>query len=200
MAGIQKKTPEINGVQLADISFILLIFFMMVTTMGSEFGMIRQLPPMQDETEGEKINERNILLVFVNMNNQLMVRGEISDISTLRQTAKDFFELRNTGDNYPAKKQEDLGPLLGMTVINEGAVISLQNDRGTSYKTYMQVQNELTAAVRELRDEFSMQRFGWRFEEDQKDPLKMEIQDAISKTVYPMAISEAEPRDASVRR
>jgi len=188
-----KSTPGINAASMADISFIILIFFLMVTTMGSEFGMIRLLPPMQDETVEQKINERNVLVVFVNMQNNLMVRKELSDISMLRETAKDFFNIKNDGEKYPVKIQKEL-PLIGMTMVNEGAVISLQNDRGTSYKTYMQVQNELTAAIRELRDEFCLQKFGKML-----DDCSPEQQDVVSKEVYPMSISEAEPRDVSSR-
>ena len=79
---------------------------------------------------------------------------------------------------------------MGNIVVNKGAVVSLQNDRGTSYKTYLQVQNELTAAIRELRDEFCMQRFGMLY-----DDCSPEIQDVVGKEIYPMSISEAEPRD-----
>jgi hypothetical protein len=79
-----------------------------------------------------------------------------------------------------------------MTWVNSGAVVSLQNDRGTSYKTYIQVQNELAAAIHELRDEFCIQQFGKKYDECTEDQ-----QDIVGKNVYPMAISEAEPKDVS---
>ena len=184
-----KKPPQLNGTQTADMAFILVCFFMMVTTMGSEFGMIRQLPPWTDDTKGDKINERNVLLVFVNQHNNLMVRGEVIEISELRRKTKDFFDLSKMGENDPEKEEKEL-QILGNTVVNKGAVVSLQNDRGTSYKTYLQVQNELTAAIRELRDEFCMQRFGSRY-----DDSTAEQQEIVGKEIYPMSISEAEPRD-----
>lgn len=191
MANI-KKTPGINAASMADISFIILIFFLMVTTMGSEFGMIRQLPPWvapEDQTN-EKVNERNVFVVSVNQHNNLMVENEYREITDLREMCKDFFRLSNSGDNFPVKTEKELD-LIGLTTVNESAVVSLINDRGTSYKIYMQVQNELTAAVRELRDEFCAQKFGNKFEECTEAQRKV-----VETSIYPMNISEAEPKDA----
>jgi len=189
-----RKPPTLSGTQTADMAFIMVCFFMMVTTMGSEFGMIRMLPPWTDATEGDKINERNVFVVNINSHNIVGVRGQPTDIGALREMTKNFFNLNNRDDSDPEKEQRDL-PLLGPTWVNTGAVVSLQNDRGTSYRVYMQVQNELTAAIRELRDEFCMQRFGQVFDE-----CTQEQQDVVSREVFPMAISEAEPRDVSGNR
>ncbi len=188
---VSKKTPGINAASMADISFILLIFFLMVTTMGSDYGLIRQLPPMVDpkDQSTDKINERNVFVVNVNQNNNLMVEGAYLDISQLRAKTKEFYNIQTTGDNFPEKIQKEL-PLLGLMTVNKTAVVSLQNDRGTSYKTYIQVQNELAGAVHELRDEICIQRFGKKF-----DDCNEEQQNVISKDVYPMSISEAEPKD-----
>jgi len=184
-----RKPQGLNATQTADMAFIMVCFFMMVTTMGSEFGMIRMLPPWTDSDKGDKINERNVFVVNINSHNIVGVRGQPTDISALREMAKNFFDLNNRGDNDPEKELKDLA-LLGEIWVNSGAVVSLQNDRGTSYKVYMQVQNELTAAIRELRDEFCIQRFGQKF-----DDCTQEQQDVVSKEIFPMAISEAEPRD-----
>ena len=186
-----KKTPQINAASMADISFILLIFFLVVTTMGSEFGLIRMLPPMDDSQQSDKINKRNVFTVAVSQYNTVLVRNEYKNISEIREMAKDFFNLSNRGDDYPEKEEKDIKGL-GNTIVNKGAVISLQNDRGTAYETYIQVQNELAAAVHELRDEFSMQKFGKKYDECSEDQ-----QDIVGKQVYPMAISEAEPKDLS---
>jgi biopolymer transport protein ExbD len=191
MAGV-KKTPGINAASMADISFILLIFFLMVTTMGTDYGLIRQLPPMSDSPKDEdKINERNVFVVSVNQHDNLMVEGVLMNIGELRKVTKEFFLVANPDDDvkFPEKKWEVL-PLLGNTKINKSAVVSLQNDRGTSYKAYIQVQNELAGAVHELRDEFCSQHFGKKF-----DDCSQEEQDVVGKQVYPMAISEAEPKD-----
>ena len=186
-----KKTPSINAASMADISFIILIFFLMVTTMGSEFGLVRMLPPWVDPNDKntDEINKRNVLVVSVNQQNAIMVNNVYLEISELKAKAKEFYDITTTGDNFPEKIEKEL-PLLGSIVANKTAVVSLQNDRSTSYKTYIQVQNELAAAVNELRNEFSMQRFGKKYDECSK-----EQQDVVGKEVYPMSISEAEPRD-----
>jgi hypothetical protein len=168
----------------------------MVTTMGSEYGMLRQLPPWVGDnvTEGAKINERNVFVVSVNENSDLLVKNNFTQVSELRSMTKDFYNLSNTGDGYPAKIQKEL-PLIGTITVNENAVVSLQNARGTSYRTYLQVQNELTAAIHELRDEFCMQNFGRLYDDCTQDQ-----QDVVGKDVFPMSISEAEPRDVSIKK
>jgi biopolymer transport protein ExbD len=186
-----KKTPGINAASMADISFILLIFFLMVTTMGTDYGLIRQLPPMQEkpDNEGDKVNERNVFVVNVNQHNNLMVEGAYLDISELRAKTKEFYNINTTGEKFPEKEQKEL-PLLGMMTVNKTALVSLQNDRGTSYKTYIQLQNELAGAVHELRNEFCMQHFGSLFDE-----CSQEQQDVVGNDIYPMSISEAEPKN-----
>jgi len=194
MAGNIKKTPGINGSSMADISFILFIFFLMVTTMGSEFAMIRQLPPWVEHNihdTGEKINRRNVFVVGISMNNDMLIQNEYRSVAELRAMAKDFFNINNVGPEYPEKESREI-PLVGTINVNRGAVVSLQNDRGTFYKTYIQAQNELTGAINELRDEFCMQHFGKKYE-----VCTEEQQDVVSKQVYPMAISEAEPKNIS---
>ena len=189
---IAKKTPGINAASMADISFILLIFFLVVTTMGGEFGLMRVLPPWvnpndQDKTE---VNKRNVFIVAISKDDNLLVRNEYKSITDLRAMAKDFFDINNTGEGYPDKEPTEF-PLLGLVNVNKG-IVSLQNDRGTSYKIYIQAQNELAAAIMELRNEFCAQRFGKKFED-----CTAEQQDVVGKHVYPMAISEAEPKDVS---
>ncbi|MDR0713778.1 MAG: biopolymer transporter ExbD [Bacteroidales bacterium] len=191
MANI-KKTPGINASSMADISFILLIFFLMVTTMGTDYGLMRQLPPMsQDPVSDEKIIERNVFVVNVNMSNLIQAEGNEIGIGELRLKVKEFFNVASEGDNFPVKMDTVVE---GIPMrLNKTAVVSLQNDRGTSYKTYIQVQNELAGAVIELRDEFCRQYYGGKDFED----CDQKIQDFVGKKVYPMAISEAEPVDKS---
>jgi len=188
-----KKPPVLNAVQTADMAFILLCFFMMVTTMGSEFALIRQLPPWipPDQKGEDKINQRNVLVVAINQHNNLLVNNEYMDMADLRARTKEFFNLSSVGDKFPEKETVEL-PLLGPININKGAIVSLQNDRSTSYRTYIQAQNELAAAINELRDEFCLQKFSNRFEN-----CTQEQQDVVSNNIYKMAISEAEPKDIS---
>jgi biopolymer transport protein ExbD len=188
---ISKETPGINAASMADISFILLIFFLMVTTMGSDYGLIRQLPPMAESTDNTKVNKRNVFVVAINQHDNILVRNEYKNITELRAMAKEFFSINNVGDGFPEKETKEL-PLLGAMNVNKTAVVSLQNDRGTSYKIYIQAQNELAGAIHELRDEICMQKFGKKF-----DDCNQEQQDVVGKEVYPMAISEAEPKDVS---
>jgi len=191
---IAKKTPGINGASMADISFILLIFFLMVTTMGGEFGLIRQLPPWVEQKPndtGDKINKRNVFVVAISKDDNMLVQNEYKSVSDLRAMAKEFFDISNTGDDFPEKEIQDI-PLLGAMQVNKTAIASLQNDRGTSYKIYIQAQHELAGAINELRNEFCLQKFGKKFDdctEDQKE--------VVSNKVYKMAISEAEPKDIS---
>jgi len=162
--------------------------------MGTDYGLIRQLPPWVEHNQndqGEKINQRNVFVVNINQNNDMMVRNEYRTVSDLRAMAKDFFDVNNTGDGYPEKITKDL-PYVGTVNANRGAVVSLQNDRGTAYRIYIQAQNELAGAINELRDEFCVQKFGMKYES-----CLQEIQDVVGKDIYPMAISEAEPKNVS---
>ncbi|MDL2230523.1 biopolymer transporter ExbD [Alistipes sp. OttesenSCG-928-L06] len=183
-----KKLPAINSTSTADIAFIILIFFLMTTTMNVDSGIQRQLPPMPPEQqEPIDINKRNILLVFVSASNDIMVGGERMDIAQIKDRVKDFVlnpsqdptlsdvevtEIENLG-NYPVSK----------------GIVSLQNDRGTNYGTYIQVQNELTRAFSEIRDQVSLRYYGKSF-----DDLNDINRKAITLAV-PQKISEAEPRN-----
>ena len=188
-----KKPPTLNAMQTADMAFIMLCFFMMVTTMGSEFGLIRVLPPWVESNpkdQGDKIKERNVLVVAINQHNNLLVNKEYMEMSGLKARTKEFFNINNVGDRFPEKEAKEFS--FGTINVNTTALVSLQNDRSTSYKVYIQAQNELAAAINELRDEFCLQRFGNKFENCTQDQ-----QDVVSNQIYKMAISEAEPRDVS---
>ncbi len=183
-----KKTPEINASSMADVAFLLLIFFLVATTMDIDSGLNRVLPPWSEkQTEAPDIKERNLLLVHVNKYDQIAVQGEMLTIGQLKDRAKEW--VLNTSDdpNLPEKKTEKID-LIGEYPISQG-VISLQNDRGTSYEMYIKVQNELTRAFNEIRDELSKANFGRPFAD-----LDKVQQDAIADAV-PMKISEAEPQN-----
>ena len=169
-------------------AFLLLTFFLMTTTMTTDLGIQRQLPPMpQDEQPPMDINKRNILLVFVSASNDIMVGGERMDVSQISEKVKDFV-LNPT--NNPNLSDFELTEVenLGEYPVSKG-VVSLQNDRGTNYGTYIQVQNELTRAFSELRDEVSKRYYGRPFSELQDEQRK-----AVTLAV-PQKISEAEPRN-----
>ncbi len=178
---------------MADIAFQLLIFFLVATTLDTDSGIFRKLPPMpEDEPQEEKveIKERNIFVVLVNKDNQLLVENELMNIRDLRDAAKEFIANPANKSTLPEVVVEDIPPF-GPTPVTKFHVISLQNDRGTSYGTYIAVQNELTAAYNELRDELSLSKFGIKYDDLKDDDPR---RDAIEK-VYPLKISEAVPKN-----
>ena len=183
----KRSTPGLNTSSMADISFLLLTFFLMTSSINTDMGISRKLPPPAPENNEDKIDihKRNIFVVKINSHDALLFDGEIGDIKDLKTRAKDFLGNPNNLENLPEKKEVDI-PMLGKYMVSKG-VISLQNDRGTSYDMYIQVQNELTAAVNEMRDELSYSRFGKHYADASTDQ-----RDAINKAI-PVAISEAEP-------
>lgn len=184
------KVPEINAGSMADISFLMLIFFIVTASMDTDTGLARRLPPIPEKNEVKKdqeINRRNVFTVLLDQRDRLLVNGKLADVSILREKAKEFIANPNDDPSFPTKKSKEID-LLGAVMVPEG-VISLQNDRGTTYKAYMKVQNELMAAYNELRDEMAKQYFGKHFND-----LLTDQQDAI-KEVYPQRISEAEPKN-----
>ena len=188
-----KKAPEINASSQADIAFTVLIFFLVVSTMDIDTGIVRMLPPMADpnvKQEDIKVKERNLLLVFVSGSGNIMAGGKVISLNALKDKAKEF--ILNPFDNkdLPEKKPTDIEMPDGSKwtyPVSEG-VISLQNTRDTSYQRYIEVQNELTRAFNEVRDEVAMSKFGKKFA-DLDDAERKVITKAI-----PMKISEAEPR------
>ena len=195
MAKKKRKVPGLNASSTADISFILLIFFLITTSMDTDMGLARRLPqpPEDEEVKQElKIKERNVMEVRINSQGYLWVKdGTASsyvDIRELRARAKQFIQNENNLSVLPEKHPINI-PLLGMCALTDKHVISVQTDRGTPYDMYFQVQNELVAAYNELRDQLSKQKFG-RIYEALSDEQKVAI-----RTYYPQKISEAEPKN-----
>ena len=192
MAGRSKNPPEINAGSMADIAFLLLIFFLVTTTMDVDTGLQRMLPPPIDNLETPPdFKDRNVFVVLVNANNQLLVEGELGDIKTLKKEAKEFIANPQDKLTLPEKEMKDV-PFWGQYSVSK-QVISLQNDRGTSYETYIHVQNELAAAYNELRNELAMSKFGKTYDElvSMKDDEKIKA----VRIIFPQRISEAEPKD-----
>jgi biopolymer transport protein ExbD len=191
----RRDLQEINAGSMADIAFLLLIFFLVATTMDIDTGISRLLPPMPEDEEQEddqEIRERNVFVVLINKDDQLFVEREVIEVSQLKEMTKEFFVNPNDDPDLSEKRPLTVD-FFGDMMVSKG-VISLRNDIGTSYGKYIEVQNQLAAAVNELRNEICMQRFGKKY--DDLDPLNETEKDLIDavKKVYPMAISEAEPR------
>ena len=169
-----RMNNEINAGSMADIAFLLLIFFLVTTQILEDKGILVKLPPWsEEEPDITKLKKRNVYSVLVNANNQLLVRGEETKIRDLRENTKLFI------DN--PQKREDLSEAPNK------AIISLKNDRGTKYKTYLEVYNELQAAYNELWEAESRRRYRKGF-----DQIDIDERRAI-RSKYPLIISEAEP-------
>lgn len=183
-----RKVQEINAGSMADIAFLLLIFYLVSTTMNVDSGLQRMLPPLSDNKEQtNKVNKRNTMLVFVDKQDNLMVNMQRIQISELKNITKKFIANVNNEEDKPEKEMTTI-ELIGEYPVGKG-IVSLQNDRATSYDMYMKVQNELVRAFNELREELSTEKFGSSFADLTEDQRK-----AIQKAI-PSRISEAEPRD-----
>ena len=192
MARKKRSMPGINSSSTADIAFMLLIFFLTTTSMDTDKGLARRLPPPPDpnvkQNDDLKVKERNVLQVRINKDNQLMVGSEYLEVSQLRAKAKEFIANPNDDPDMPEKHVVNIPLLGGDVMVAKNHVISVTNDVGTGYQAYIDVQNELVAAYNELRDELSKAKFGQLYAELEEDQQK-----AI-RDFYPQKISEAEPK------
>ena len=190
MARKKRTLPSLNSSSMADVSFMLLIFFLITTSMDTDRGLARRLPPPPENKEQKDdiiVKERNVLQVRLNKDDQLMVAGEWFEIENLREKAKEFIANPNDDPELPEKHVKNI-PFFGEVMVTEKHVISVQNDVGTSYEAYLQVQNELVAAYNELRRDLAKGKFGKPLEELTEDEKK-----AVTD-YYPQKISEAEPK------
>lgn len=187
-----KKTPGLNTQSTADIAFLLLCYFLMVSTMDQQSGLQRRLPQMPDKNqkvEDTKVNKRNIIIVKINSSDRLFAGDQLLDVSQLKDKIKEFLTNPSDDPNLPERETKNIEGF-GDYPVSKG-VISLQNDRGTSYKAYIAVQNELIRALNEVRDDFSKQNFGKVYN------ALTENQQKIVRDAVPQQISEAEPKDVT---
>jgi len=206
MAKSKKKVPALNSSSMADISFLLLIFFLVTSSMDTDSGLARRLPPPpQDEQNLQEmeVQRRNLMVVLVNSQNQTMVRDQLGDewyanITEmvgkggkvgLKDKVKEFVTNPNNNPNLPELIEQDFGEPIGTVLTAADHVISLQNDATTSYKAYIAVQNELVKAYNELREEAALKYYNKHYAD-----LLPEQQERINK-LYPQRISEAEPKN-----
>ena len=190
MAKGKRKVPDINSSSTADIAFLLLIFFLITTSMDTDRGLARQLPPSPEKDQKMddiKVKDRNILPVFLNMQDQLMCGNDYITVDQLRAKAKEFIANPYNDENKPEKSSTNV-EFFGNMMVTKNHVISLRCDRGSSYKAYLAVQNELVAAYNELRDELAQEKWQKNYADLNEDQQK-----AI-REIYPQKISEAEPK------
>lgn len=173
----KRDIPEINAGSMADIAFLLLIFFLVTTTIQTDSGLSVLLPPyVEVPPEPEKKNKRNVFDVLINANNQLLVRGQpltLDNVGEIKDKLKKF--IMNRGKDPNSSESPKL------------AVVSLLNDNGTSYNAYVSVYNQLRAAYNELWQEMAQGKYGRNYEDLTKDEKK------TIRNQIPLVISEAEP-------
>jgi biopolymer transport protein ExbD len=175
-------SPKVNAGSMADIAFLLLVFFLVSTTMTTDQGINRTLPKdcPPDVICSEKIAERNILRIIINANDEIMINNERIAFEELITSTKQFID--NNGDgscNYcEGNKYKTLSdnPLK--------AVISIQTDRKVNYNSYIEVQEAITNAYLELRLQYGLQKFKKPAIEYSSEELK------VLKEAYPFKISE----------
>jgi biopolymer transport protein ExbD len=208
MARSKREIQEINAGSMADIAFLLLIFFLVTTTMDVDTGLMRVLPPYVEEPPEDQpdVIKRNVFVVLANAADNLLVEDEYMQVEDLKDAAKEFI-LGKPNDPTdmafpefePASNKPESYDLVikywGANKLVSKQIISLQNDRGTSYELYIAIQDALASAYQEVRDEVAKERFGKKFDDlANGNPEEQEQAKAVKKLV-PQRISEAEPKD-----
>lgn len=199
----KRAAPEVNAGSMADIAFLLLIFFLVTTTIEKDKGILRSLPPIDDsEVEPPIIKQKNLFTILVNREDRLFVEDEDMNIKDLRQAAIDFLD-NGGGTNAEGKtcdyckgKKDD-----SSSDHPDKAIITLKHDRETSYGRYIEVQNELVAAYNFLREREAQRIFNRSFasmlEEKERNQFnkdeKLNADIKRIKDMFPLKLSEAEP-------
>lgn len=199
----KRSAPEVNAGSMADIAFLLLIFFLVTTTIETDTGLNRRLPPIDDEkVEPPIIREKNIFTVLINGKDQLMVEDELMELKDLRKAAVEFLDNGGGVDSQGDKCDYCNGKKDPASSDHpDKAIISLKNERETKYGTYISVQNELVAAYNQLRDRRAMDLYGKTLKEMEanysdvnwvgnKENLKEKIEKI--KIEYPQKLSEVQ--------
>ena len=196
----KRSSPEVNAGSMADIAFLLLIFFLVTTTIETDSGISRKLPPIEDSEEDVIIRQRNIFTVILNGKNQLLVEDDVVELEELREAAINFLD--NGGGFGEDKCSYCKGAANPKSSDNpDKAIISLKNERETTYATYISVQNELVAAYTFLRNRRGEELFGTSYTEMQKNykdvnwsGSKAKLKENITqiKLEYPQKISEVQ--------
>ena len=190
--------PEVNAGSMADIAFLLLIFFLVTTTIETDAGLDRMLPPIEPPDTDVIIKQKNIFTVNINKNGQLLAEEELTDLRNLRAKAVAFLDNGGDGSCDYCKGRRDASSSDNPTK----AIISLKNDRETQYGTYITVQNELVAAYNELRNREAQRLYGRDFTEMEAEFLNPETASRIREDLepkvkrvqglFPQKLSEAE--------
>ena len=199
----RKGAPEVNAGSMADIAFLLLIFFLVTTTIETDAGLDRMLPPIEPPETDVVIKQKNIFTVSINKSGQLLVEEELMNLDNLRNAAIAFLDNGGAAAGSPEYCNYCQGKRDASSSDNpQKAIISLKNDRETAYKTYITVQNELVGAYNDLRNRESRRLYNRDFTEMESEYLNPEtpssVRDELKEKVqriqelFPQKLSEAE--------
>ena len=196
----RRSSPEVNAGSMADIAFLLLIFFLVTTTIETDSGISRKLPPIEEQEEDVIIKQKNIFTVLLNGKDQILVEDELMELEDIRAAAIEFL------DNGGGKGEDACDYCKGKGDLSSSdnpdkAIVSLKNERETSYAAYISVQNELVAAYTHLRNIRAEELYGESYSEmlknyrdvnwpGNKQKLKEKINNLRSD--YPQKLSEVQ--------
>ncbi|WP_412070465.1 ExbD/TolR family protein [Rubrivirga sp. IMCC43871] len=173
-----KRDAEIPSASMADIAFLLLIFFLVTTTINADKGIYMQLPPkLLEDNPPPEINQRNLLNVLVAADGQVLIDNEVTNVDAIRAIVKRH--ILNNG----REPQLSISP--------DKAVTSFKTKRGLPYEIYIAVLDEIKSAYNDVRDDAARQEYGVTYGE-YKARLDDEATDEIAER-YPLKISLAEP-------
>lgn len=180
-----RKMPELNATSTADISFVLLIFFLITTSLDPDKGLTRILPSLShDETlKPSQIERRNLMDIRILADGTVECRGDITEVSELKDKLKDFIDNPTASDSLPEKELTDV-PMLGMCMITTKHIISIETNREAPYSCYFNVHDIIEKVYRELRDGLAERKFGVTFA-----ACNDKQREAVEK-YYPQHISE----------
>ena len=184
----RKEVPGLNTTSTADISFMLLVFFLVTSSMDTDKGLPRQLPPPEDNTQEEEveIKERNVLELELDANDRLTLNGEPADYDELTRRVAEFVANKNDDPSLPEKSDREVH-LFGRIRVSDRHVITVKTNRNTTYNAYFEMQNAIVKGYYQLRNELAKRQFGHSYAR-----CSQEQRDAIA-LVYPQRISEAMP-------
>ncbi|MCJ7467460.1 MAG: biopolymer transporter ExbD [Maribacter sp.] len=190
--------PEVNAGSMADIAFLLLIFFLVTTTIETDAGLDRMLPPIEPPDTDVIIKQKNIFQVNINREGQLLADDALIDLKQLRAKAMDFLDNNGDGTCTYCKGNRRSESSDNPTK----AIISLKNDRETKYGTYITVQNELVGAYNDLRNREAQRLYNRKFTDmeaeflnpESSTKIRDELKDKVQKIqdLFPQKLSEAE--------
>jgi hypothetical protein len=196
----RRSSPEVNAGSMADIAFLLLIFFLVTTTIETDSGISRKLPPIEEDQEDVIIKQRNIFTVLLNGKDQILVEDELMVLEDVRAAAIEFLDNGGgKGDDGCDYCKGDRDP--SSSDNPDKAIISLKNERETSYAAYISIQNELVAAYTHLRNIRAEDLYGESYEEMLKNYRdvnwpgnKTKLKEKINRLrkEYPQKLSEVQ--------